>query len=92
MCHITDFTGQRVYELQLQRSDLRQAGMTVAHATVAHVAEPVSSPPWSEGDRLAVLRAYGVLDTPREPAFDEITQVAALVCKAPIALVSSAPF
>src|SRR3954470_22848801 len=62
--------------------------MTVAHATVAHVAEPVSSPPWSEGDRLAVLRAYGVLDTPREPAFDEITQVAALVCKAPIALVS----
>jgi PAS domain S-box-containing protein len=88
LCHITDFTGQRVYELQLQRSDLRQAGMTVAHATVAHVAEPVSSPPWSEGDRLAVLRAYGVLDTPREPAFDEITQVAALVCKAPIALVS----
>src|SRR3712207_8157233 len=49
---------------------------------------PASSPSWSEADRLAALRAYGVLDTPREPAFDEITQVAALVCKAPIALVS----
>jgi PAS domain S-box-containing protein len=49
---------------------------------------PASSPPWREVDRLAALRAYGVLDTPREPAFDEITHVAALVCKAPIALVS----
>ena len=54
--------------------------------------EPVisaaSSLPWSETERLAALRSYGVLDTPREHAFDALTQVAALVCKAPIALVS----
>src|SRR5215210_9146291 len=56
--------------------------------TLAHAQEPASPPPWSEVDRLAALRAYGVLDTPAEAAFDEITQVAALVCKAPIALVS----
>src|SRR3954462_6002317 len=55
--------------------------------TLARAIKPVS-PPWSEADRLAALRSYGVLDTPREPAFDEITHVAALVCKAPIALVS----
>src|SRR4051795_9183594 len=56
--------------------------------TLTRATKPASSPPWSEADRLSALRAYGVLDTPREAAFDEITQVAALVCKAPIALVS----
>src|SRR3954462_4902879 len=55
--------------------------------TLARAIKPVS-PPWSEADRLAALRSYGVLDTPREAAFDEITEIAALVCKAPIALVS----
>jgi GAF domain-containing protein len=55
--------------------------------TFARAIKPVSQP-WSEIDRLAALRSYGVLDTPREAAFDEITQVASLVCKAPIALVS----
>src|SRR4029079_4213045 len=49
--------------------------------------EPASSPSWSEVDRLAALRAYGVLDTPREASVDEMTDVAAVVCKAPIALV-----
>lgn len=49
---------------------------------------PMTANRVSEADRLAALRAYGILDTPREPVFDEITQVAALACKAPIALVS----
>src|SRR5215212_2402092 len=56
--------------------------------TLTRATKPASSPPWSEADRLAALRAYGVLDTPREAAFDEITEVAALVCKAAIVLVS----
>ena len=47
-----------------------------------------TAPPWSEADRLAALRRYGVLDTPPEPAFDEITRIAALVCQAPIAVVN----
>jgi PAS domain S-box-containing protein len=52
------------------------------------VQQPSSGLPWSEQDRLAALRFYGILDTPPEPAFDEITRVAALVCKAPIAVVN----
>lgn len=44
--------------------------------------------PWDENERLAALRGYDVLDTASEPAFDEITHIAALVCQAPIALVS----
>jgi PAS domain S-box-containing protein len=43
---------------------------------------------WSEAERLAALRGYGVLDTPPEQAFDELVQIAALVCKAPIAVVN----
>lgn len=47
-----------------------------------------ASPSWSEADRLAALLRYGVLDTPPEPEFDNITRVAALVCKAPMAVVN----
>ena len=43
---------------------------------------------WIEGDRLAALLRYGILDTPPEPEFDDIIRVAALVCKAPIAVVN----
>ena len=44
--------------------------------------------PGNETARLRVLRELGVLDTPPEPAFDDITALAAHVCKRPIALVS----
>lgn len=44
--------------------------------------------PWKEADRLAALLRYGILDTPPEAAFDNITRVAALVCKAPMAVVN----
>jgi len=49
---------------------------------------PAASPLWSEADRLRALRSYGILDTPPEPAFDEITRVASLVLKAPISVVN----
>jgi PAS domain S-box-containing protein len=48
-------------------------------------AQPTSS---SEQARLDALARYGILDTPREPLFDEIAQVAADVCGAPIAVVN----
>src|SRR5205814_2085313 len=38
-------------------------------------------------ERLKALRAYDVLDTPAEEAFDDLTRLAAQVCNAPIALV-----
>ncbi len=41
-----------------------------------------------EEDRLAALRRYAILDTPREPAFDDIVCLAAQVCRTPVALIS----
>jgi len=38
--------------------------------------------------RLAVLDSYGILDTPPEEAFDDLTELAAAICEAPIALIS----
>ncbi|MCP3733950.1 PAS domain S-box protein [Sphingomonas sp. RP10(2022)] len=41
-----------------------------------------------EARRLAALSRYAVLDTPSEPAFDEIASLAAAICGAPIAIVN----
>lgn len=41
-----------------------------------------------EARRLAALHTYGVLDTPPEVAFDDITRIASIVCGTPMALVS----
>src|SRR5881394_709231 len=43
--------------------------------------------PSNEAERLNALRAYDVLDTPAEEAFDDLTRLAAQVCNTPIALV-----
>ena len=51
-------------------------------------APPVDTPLVSDPDRLAALRAYGVLDTAAEPGFDDAVQLASLICDAPVALVS----
>ncbi|MGV3613954.1 MAG: PAS domain-containing protein [Fimbriimonas sp.] len=42
----------------------------------------------NESERLAALRAYGVLDTPRERDFDEIVALVAQICGTPIAVVN----
>lgn len=42
----------------------------------------------NEADRLAALQEYQILDSEAEIDFDEITHLAALVCKVPISLVS----
>ncbi|HXE91617.1 MAG TPA: response regulator [Terriglobales bacterium] len=44
--------------------------------------------PSNEAARLKALRRYKVLDTPPEPAFDDITRIAAHICGTPLALVS----
>ena len=38
--------------------------------------------------RLAALHRYGILDTPREAPFDDITRLAAAICRVPIAAIS----
>ena len=44
--------------------------------------------PTNEHERLEVLRSYAVLDSEPEEGFDELVQVAAEVCGAPIALIT----
>ena len=44
--------------------------------------------PEDEGARLAALRQFKVLDSEPEEAFDAATRLAALVCQAPIALIT----
>jgi len=41
--------------------------------------------PVEENERLAVLRSYGILDTPHEPAFDSIAALAAQLFDVPVA-------
>ncbi len=42
----------------------------------------------NERERLAELLSYEILDTPLEPHFDDFTELASLICKVPIALIS----
>ena len=44
--------------------------------------------PLQEQERLAALRAWQLLDTPAEQAFDDLTMLASQLCETPIALVS----
>ena len=44
--------------------------------------------PLDEETRLAVLREYDVLDTPPEQPFDDLTALAAHICRTPIALIT----
>ena len=41
-----------------------------------------------EAERLAVLAAYDILDTPRDPAFDDLAALASQICDTPIAIVN----
>ena len=53
--------------------------------------EPSMQPPPTpsdEEDRRRAVTSLGVLDTPAEPAFDDLTSLAAQICDAPIALIS----
>src|SRR6266487_2695712 len=47
---------------------------------------PAPLPP-DETARLAALRDYDILDTPAEAAFDDLTRLAAQICRTPITLV-----
>src|SRR5512136_2653441 len=44
--------------------------------------------PRNEKKRLKVLWQYEVLDTVPEEVFDDLTELAAMICEAPIALIS----
>ena len=44
--------------------------------------------PENEEHRMSALESYGILDTPAEQAYDDITMLASLICESPIALIS----
>ena len=44
--------------------------------------------PCNDAERLAALHRYGILDTPVEAAFDDITRLAASICATPIAVIN----
>jgi signal transduction histidine kinase len=49
----------------------------------------ISAPlPTNEPQRLASLRSFNILDTPREAIFDDLTRVAAQICRTPMAIIS----
>ena len=46
------------------------------------------APAWRESERLAALHSLELLDTPPDQALDDITELAAHICDAPIALIT----
>lgn len=48
----------------------------------------IAAPTSNEMIRLAILERYKILDTVPEVEFDEITRLASIICKTPIALIS----
>lgn len=49
---------------------------------------PKAAVPANEAARLRSLDAYEILDTPVEPAYDAITQLASAICETPISVVN----
>jgi diguanylate cyclase (GGDEF)-like protein len=53
---------------------------------MAETSSPVAL--YDEAASLQALQRYGILDTPMEPAYDDLAGIAAHVCEAPVALIS----
>ena len=47
-----------------------------------------SDDPCDDTDRLQASQRYGILDTPMEPAYDELADLTGYICEAPVALIS----
>jgi len=77
-----------------ERADFRLSRIPEPSRRARHARPRTETPrderwpaPESEEYRLAVLADYEILDTPAEQGFDELVQLAADICEAPVALV-----
>lgn len=61
--------------------------MAVADAAVREPSLLAASHP-RQAERIAALRSYDILDTPREADFDDIVQLASRICETPISVVN----
>lgn len=55
---------------------------------LSSLATPTAYAVQAEADRLEALYSYQILDTPNEPAFDDLNKLAAFICGTPIAMIS----
>jgi eukaryotic-like serine/threonine-protein kinase len=66
-----------------------RAALVAAHPEAAPAAsEPELSLPEAESERWGALQKYAILDTPPEPAFDDLAWLAARMCGTPYSLIS----
>ncbi len=55
---------------------------------MTEMAVKIPPPAWSEAERLAALRDFGILDTEPEKSFDDLAKMAARTCQAPVAFIN----
>lgn len=77
--------GERILRLLQNFQPTRLFLPRFRHSSVKTQAVPL---PENEAERLKALADYNMLDTLSEQAFDDLTALAAYICKTPIALIS----
>jgi diguanylate cyclase (GGDEF)-like protein/PAS domain S-box-containing protein len=56
--------------------------------TPVHLSAFIPGTPANEAQRLAALHRLNLMDSPHEPEFDELVQLAAAICETPVSLVT----
>ncbi|WP_375500828.1 diguanylate cyclase domain-containing protein [uncultured Nostoc sp.] len=79
------YAGKVILRLLQNFQRIRLSWLRFRHSPVKTQAVPL---PENEAERLKVLAGYNILDTLPEEAFDDLTALAAYICKTPIALIS----
>ncbi|BBD64665.1 diguanylate cyclase with GAF sensor [Nostoc commune NIES-4072] len=79
------YAGKVILRLLQNFQRTRHSWLRFRHSSVKTQAVPL---PDNEAERLKVLAGYNILDTLPEEAFDDLTALAAYICKTPIALIS----
>src|SRR5262245_2148514 len=71
------------------RAERQSENFCPAPRACMQAGEPMKAPlPENEAERLVALHGLGILDTPPESAYDELSALAAYICQTPVALIS----